>query len=29
LEAFHGKVVIATKFGFKHDPKKDQAQALV
>ncbi|MEI7847498.1 MAG: aldo/keto reductase [Chloroflexota bacterium] len=22
LEAFHGKVVIATKFGFKHDPQK-------
>ena len=22
LEPFHGKVVIATKFGFKHDPAK-------
>ena len=23
LETFRGQVVVATKFGFKHDPKKD------
>jgi aryl-alcohol dehydrogenase-like predicted oxidoreductase len=28
LEAFRGRVVIATKFGFKHDPEKGPSPAV-
>ncbi len=28
LEPFHGQVVIATKFGFKHDPNKGPSPAV-
>lgn len=28
LQPFHGKVVIATKFGFKHDPEKGPSPAV-